>query len=178
MSETTTIARPYANAAFEYAQKQSDLKGWSEFVQAAAEVVCVPDVTALITNPRVDKGQVGQLVVDALGGKTSQQQNNFIKILAENRRLQVLPEVAAIFEVLRAEAEKAMNVEVESAFELSAEQQQKIATSLKSRMNREIKLVCSVNKDLMGGVVIKAGDKVLDGSARARLQQLATTLAR
>lgn len=177
MSEALTTARPYAQAAFEEAQKLSDLKGWSEVLLALAEAVTYPEIRNVISSPRVVKAQLGDLLSDVLGGKLKPQQMNFIKVLAENQRLLLLPEIASIFEVLKSEAEKSVNVEVESAFELSAAQQDKIVSSLKKRMGREIKLTCKVNKELLGGVVIRAGDKVIDGSARTRLSEMATALA-
>jgi F-type H+-transporting ATPase subunit delta len=177
MSEAITIARPYAQAAFEEAQKKSDLKGWSEMLLSLAETVCHPEIRTVVTSPRVAKLQLEKLMVDLLGDQAKIQQRNFIRVLVDNQRLQVLPEIAAIFESLRAEAEKTVNVVVDSAFELSAAQQEKIIGSLKARMGREIKLVCKVNKELLGGIVIRAGDKVIDGSARTRLGEMANALA-
>jgi len=177
MSEAITTARPYAQAAFEEAQKLADLKGWSEVLLSVAEAVCHPEVRSLVTNPRVAKKQIEGLMEDLLGSKAKPQQRNFVRVLADNQRLLLLPEIVAIFETLRAEAEKTVNVVVDSAFELTAAQQQKIISSLKARMGREIKLVCKVNKELLGGVVIRAGDKVIDGSARTRLGEMANALA-
>lgn len=177
MSEAITTARPYAQAAFEEAQKLADLKGWSEMLLSLAEAVGNPEVRAVVTSPRVPKVQLESLMEGLLGGQANAQQRNFVRILADNQRLLNLPEIAGIFEVLRAEAEKTVNVVVDSAFELSAAQQDKIIASLKQRMGREIKLVCKVNKELLGGVVIRAGDKVIDGSARTRLGEMANALA-
>ena len=177
MSEAITTARPYAQAAFEEAQKLSDLKGWSEMLQSLAGAVCLPEVRAVVTNPRVKKTQIEGLMEDLLGGQAKAQQRNFIRVLVDNQRLLLLPEIVALFEALRAEAERTMNVVVDSAFELTAAQQEKIISSLKARMGREIKLVCKVNKELLGGVVIRAGDKVIDGSARTRLGEMANALA-
>lgn len=177
MSEAITTARPYAQAAFDEAQKQGDLKGWAEMLVSLAEIVSTIEVTEIITSPRVTRTQVESLMEGALGSKASAEQRNFVRLLVENRRLPVLPEIAALFEALRAEAEKTVNVVVDSAFELSAEQQAKIVSSLKTRMGRDIKLVCKVNKELLGGVVIRAGDKVIDGSARTRLGEMANALA-
>jgi F-type H+-transporting ATPase subunit delta len=111
------------------------------------------------------------------GSKASAQQRNFVRVLVDNQRLLLLPEIVILFEALRAEAEKTVNVVVDSAYELSAVQQEKIISALKARMGREIKLVCKVNKELLGGVVIRAGDKVIDGSARTRLGEMANALA-
>jgi len=177
MSEAITIARPYAQAAFEEAQKLADLKGWSAVILSLAEAVSHPEISAIVTSPRIAKSQIENLMDGLLGKEANVQQRNFVRILADNQRLQVLPEIAAIFENLRADAEKTVNVVVDSAFELSAEQQAKIVSSLKARMGREIKLVCKVNKELLGGIVIRAGDKVVDGSARTRLGEMANALA-
>lgn len=177
MAEAITIARPYAQAAFEEAQKLGDLKGWSEMLLSLAEAVSNPDVRDVVTSPRVAKSQIESVMDGLMGGKPNVQQRNLVRILVENQRLLLLPDILALFESLRAEAEKIVNVEVDSAFELSASQQQQIINSLKARLGREIKLVCKVNKELLGGVVIRAGDKVIDGSARTRLGELANALA-
>jgi F-type H+-transporting ATPase subunit delta len=177
MSQAITTARPYAQAAFEEAQKLSDLKGWSEVLKSLAEAVVNPEVQTAIKSPKVSREKLANFMVEVVGGGLKPQQINLIRVLAENKRLQVLPEIVAIFEVLKAEAEKNVNVVVESAFELSAAQQDKIVGSLKKRMGREIKMTCTVNKELLGGIVVRAGDKVIDGSARTRLSEMANALA-
>jgi F-type H+-transporting ATPase subunit delta len=177
MSEAITTARPYAQAAFEEAQKLGDLKGWSEVLLSLAEAVSNPEVRAVVTSPRVLKAQIDKLMEAFLGSQAKVQQRNFVRVLVDNQRLLLLPEIVAIFEALRADAEKTVNVVVDTAFELTAAQQEKIISSLKARMGREIKLVCKVNKELLGGVVIRAGDKVIDGSARTRLGEMANALA-
>lgn len=177
MSDAITTARPYAQAAFEEAQQKADLKGWSEALLSLAEAISYPDIRAIAASPRVDKQQLENLMEDLLGKQANAQQRNFVKLLVENQRVLILPEIAILFEALRAEAEKTVNVVVDSAFELSAAQQEKIVSSLKARLGREIKLVCKVNKELLGGVVIRAGDQVIDGSARTRLSEMANALA-
>ena len=177
MSEAITTARPYAQAAFDEAQKLNALKAWSEMLLSLAEAVNHPDMIAVVSNPRVEKKQIEGLVEALLGKGASKQQQNFVRILADNQRLLLLPEIAALFEALKSEAEKTINVVVDSAFELSTAQKNKIIDSLKKRMGREIKLSCKVNKEILGGVVIRAGDKVIDGSARTRLGEMANALA-
>ncbi|MCG6933058.1 MAG: F0F1 ATP synthase subunit delta [Gallionella sp.] len=177
MSEAITTARPYAQAAFDEAQQLSDLKGWSEMLVTLAESVCHPEVRLVATNPRIAKSRLENLMEALTGGKPTVQQRNFVRILVENQRLLLLPEIAAIYEALRAEAEKTLNVEVDSAYELSAAQQERIISSLKAKMGCEIKLSCKINKELLGGVIIRAGDKVIDGSARTRLTEMANALA-
>ncbi len=177
MSEAITTARPYAQAAFDEAQKLNALQAWSEMLLSLAEAINHPEMVAVVSNPRVAKKQVEGLMEALLGKGASKQQQNFLRILADNQRLLLLPEIAALFETLKSEAEKTINVVVDSAFELSAAQKTKIVDSLKKRMGREIKLSCKVNKEILGGVVIRAGDKVIDGSARTRLTEMANVLA-
>lgn len=177
MSEAITIARPYAQAAFEEARKLNALQAWSDALTALAEAVSHPEASAIIGNPKVSKQQLAALMEAFLGNSSDAKLKNFVHILADNQRVAVLPEIAASFEALKADAEKSINVVVESPFELSAAQQEKIAASLKKRMGCEIKLESHINKELLGGVVIRAGDKVIDGSALARLGEMATALA-
>ena len=177
MSEAITIARPYAQAAFDEAQKLNALRAWSEMLLSLAQAVNHPEVQAAVSNPRVPAVQIAGLMDALLGTSASEQQRNFVRIVADNRHLLVLPEIAELFEARKAEAEKSVNVVVDSAFELSAAQQDKIAASLKKRLAREIKLTCNVKKELLGGVVIRAGDKVIDGSALTRLAEMANALA-
>ena len=177
MSEAITTARPYAQAAFDEAKKQNDLKGWSDTLLAGAEAVSNTDVAMLISSPRATHKQVEEVMRALCGAKAGTMQDNFIRLLAENHRLDVLPEIAAHYEVMRAEAEKAVEVTVSSAFELNDAQKQKITAALTKRMNRKITLSCETDKQLVGGIVIRAGDKVIDGSVRARLGEMANALA-
>lgn len=177
MSQAITVARPYAQAAFDEAQKLGELKSWSDMLHAAAGSLAQSDMLAVITSTRVNHTQLNDLMLAVCGGKLSKTAHNFIKLLVENKRLLVLPEILDMFEALRAEAEKSVDVVVTSAFELNEAQKKKIAAALKVRMGREIKLSCETNRELLGGIVIRAGDKVIDGSARTRLSELAVALA-
>jgi len=177
MAEAISVARPYAVAAFDEASKLGELKGWSDVLLSAADAVVNPDVHALISSPRVARGQLENLMLALCGDKVSATQRNFIKLLVESQRLAILPEIAAMFETMRAEAEKSVDVVVTSAFDLDEAQKQKIAAAMKKRMGRDIRLSCETNRELLGGIVIRAGDKVIDGSARSHLAELATALA-
>lgn len=176
MSEANTIARPYVQAAFEAAQKQGDLKGWSAAMQVLTELMDNADIKAVVASPRVSSDQVEELMLQ-LAGDLNKEQSNFVRILAQNGRLNVVAEIAEMFEALRAEAEKSAQITVTSAFELNDEQQQKIASALKVRLGCDVKLSCNVDKALLGGIVIRMGDKVIDGSANTRLAELAYALA-
>lgn len=177
MSQAITVARPYAQAAFDQAKKQGELKAWSEMLHVAADATNHPDMQSVISSTKINPAKVNELLFAICGGKLSASAQNFIKLLVESKRLVVLPQILEMFEALRAEAEKSVDVLVTSAFDLSEAQKQKIAAALKVRMGREIKLSCETNRELLGGIVIRAGDKVIDGSARTRLQELAVALA-
>ena len=177
MSEAITTARPYAQAAFDEAQKLGDLKGWSAVLVAGAEAVTNPEVAMVVSSPRATGKQIEEVIRALCGITAGSKQDNFVRLLVENRRLVLLPEIAAMYEALRADAEKALEVTVASAFELSDAQKQKITDGLTKRMNRKITLKCLTDKQLLGGIVIRAGDKVIDGSVRTRLGEMANALA-
>ena len=177
MAEAITVARPYAQAAFDEARELGDLKGWSDILQSVAQAVINPEIRAIITSPRTVKSQLVELMLALCGDKVSEAQRNFIKLLIEGQRLTLLPEIVMLFEVMRAEAEKNVDVVVTSAFDLSEAQKQKITVALKKRMGREIRLSCETDRKLLGGIIIRAGDKVIDGSARTHLSELANALA-
>lgn len=177
MAESITVARPYALAAFDEAQKAGELAAWSDMLERLADAVSNAEIQGLISNPRVPKEQIESLVLALIGEKQKPTRVNFLRLLLENHRLILLPEITKIFQALRAEAEKTVDVVVTSAFDLTDSQKQKIATALKARMKREIRLNCETDPALLGGVVIRAGDRVIDGSARTRLSELASALA-
>lgn len=177
MSEAITTARPYAQAAFDEAQKLNDLKGWSDVLLAGAEAVSHAEVAMVISSPRATRKQIEGVMQALCGVKPGSPQDNFARLLVESRRLVLFPEIAALYEALRAEAEKALEVTVSSAFELSDAQKQKITDALNKRMNRKISINCLTDKQLVGGIVIRAGDKVIDGSVRTRLGEMANALA-
>ncbi len=176
MSEDNTIARPYVQAAFEVAQKQADLKGWSVFIHTLSDLMANADIRTVVSSPRIKRDQIEALILE-LAGVLNKEQSNFVRVLAQGGRLTVAAEIAEMFEVLRAEAEKSAQVTISSAFVLNDVQQEKIAAALKVRLGCDIKLSCDVNKALLGGIVIRMGDKVIDGSANTRLAELAYALA-
>ncbi len=177
MAESITVARPYAQAAFDEARKLGNLKGWSDTLQTLAQSLSNAEVYAVVTSPRVIRSQLEALMLALCGGSISKSEQNFIKLLVESQRLTLLPEISAHFEALRAEEEKSVDVLVTAAFELDEAQKQKMTAALKKRLGREIKLSCAVDNKLLGGAIIRAGDKVIDGSARSQLSELANALA-
>ena len=177
MAEISTIARPYAEAVFELAHETSSLKAWSDMLQFVAAVSADRDMRAIIGNANVSREQLVGLIFDICGKKLNAQGQNLIKVLAENRRLLVLPEISLQFDALKAEAEKTIEAEVIAAYEVSSAQQKKIAENLKKRLGREVTLTCRVDNTLLGGAIIKAGDMVIDGSTHGQIQRLAIELA-
>lgn len=178
MAETTTVARPYAEAAFEVAQGQGRLADWSGTLERAAQVAAHPDMLRLLDNPRVSREQVESVFLEACGDAVDAQAANLVRVLAENRRLALLPEVARLFEKARAEAERTVEAEVVSAQPLDDAARQHLAEALKKRLGREVTLRCEVDESLLGGAVVRAGDLVIDGSAATRLERLRGELAR
>lgn len=182
MAETTTVARPYARAAFEHAQAtKGGLKKWSEVLATAAAVAGDPVMQNAFADPAMTAADRADVFLDvvrsAAGDKAvSGEFGNFVRLLAENRRLALLPEIVAMFETLKAEAEKSIHAEVISAFEIGDEQKARIAAALKQRLQREVELDVTVDESLIGGAIIRAGDVVIDGSARGQLANFATAL--
>jgi F-type H+-transporting ATPase subunit delta len=177
MAEKSTIARPYAEAVFQLAQANGQLKQWSAMLQTIAYIAADADMQRILGNTSVTKSQVAELVIDVAGNALDEQGSNLVKLLAENRRLNVMTEIAVQFELLKAEAEKTVEAEVVAASEVSAAQQAEIATKLKARLGCEVSLKCSVDESLMGGAIIKAGDLVIDGSVSGQLNKLSVELA-
>jgi F-type H+-transporting ATPase subunit delta len=178
MAERATIARPYAKAAFEYARASNALAEWSEGLKAAAEIVADARVAALVTSPQWSAAGLVEFIGGVAGTRLNAAMRNFLAVLAENRRLLLLPEIAAHYEVLRAQIENTVDVEVVSAVALDAVQADKLRQALDTRLKRRVRMQNRVDASLLGGAVIRAGDLVIDGSLKGRLERLATELAR
>jgi F-type H+-transporting ATPase subunit delta len=176
VAERATIARPYAKAAFDAARDANALAGWSQGLGALAQIVADPRVTAVVGNPEIGTGEIADFIIDVAGGRLDPHMQNFVRVLAENRRLPLLPEVAAQYEMLRSEAENTVDVDVISAIALDAAQSETLKRALTSRLKRTVRMRNSVDAALLGGAVIHAGDLVIDGSLKGRLQRLRTEL--
>ncbi len=177
MAERLTQARPYGKAAFEHARERKDFARWSQLLSVTAAAVSDPGVARLLANPRVTPAQLCELLAEIAGvkprAKLDEHRRNFLETLAHNRRLGLLPEIASIYEALRAQTENIADVQVISAFPLEATQQERLTAALRKRMGCEIRLSCEVDPQLIGGAVVRSGDMVIDGSLRARLERLA-----
>ena len=176
MAEKSTIARPYAQAAFDIAHEKGELKAWSDMLQLVAAVTADELMENMITNPTIVREKIVEIIFDVCGDKLNDAGKNFVRVLADNGRLNVVAEIVERFEWHRAEAEKTVEAEVTSAFPLSDSQIQAMTEALKKRLGREVHLVTQIDDSIVGGAIIRAGDLVIDGSVSGQLNKLATTL--
>ena len=176
MAERTTTARPYAKAIFALARQGNRLAETSTALRRAAETVVDPRVHALLGSPHVTAPQLSELVNGVVGSSLDENGRNFVALLAQNRRLGFLPEIAALFEQMKSEVENAVDVEVIAATALSSDQEARYAAALQKKLGRSVRLQTRVDGSLLGGAVLKAGDLVIDGSIKGRLERLATDL--
>jgi F-type H+-transporting ATPase subunit delta len=176
VAERATIARPYAKAAFEYARDSKAFAEWSQGLKVAAEIVADPRVSVLSTSPSLTAADLAGLVTDVGGANFNGGMQNFVRVLAENHRLPLLPEMAAQYEELRAAVENTVDVEVTSAVALDAAQSENLKRALNERLKRQVRMQNSVDSSLLGGAIVRAGDLVIDGSLKGRLERLATEL--
>jgi F-type H+-transporting ATPase subunit delta len=168
----TSIARPYAMAAFEYALAKNALPAWEELLQTAAVVAEDPLIALFMTSPEVSNAQLANLFCDVLNSELDTEKKNFLCLLAEHKRFAVLPAIAEQFKAHRAAHEKKVTVEVSSAVTLDAEQQQRLVQALTKRLHLQVTLSCTLDPSLLGGVIVRIGDKVIDGSVRGKLHRL------
>ena len=175
MSELTTVARPYARAAFEFAVENKCVDTWSAMLQFSAEVVNNPTMAALLTRETTAKELVN-LFISVCDDQLDENGQNFIKVMAENGRLSILPSVALLFSELETAQNMEIDVDVVSAYALSTKQKTDLSESLGKRLVRKVNLNCSIDKALITGMVITAGDLVIDSTAIGQLKRLSNTL--
>jgi F-type H+-transporting ATPase subunit delta len=177
MTDFTTVGRPYAQAAFEYATEKNALDDWQAMLSALAVCVAHPEVEQLLKNPSYQTAQYVELCSALVSKKLDASQENFIKLLAENARLFALPAIYDLFMAFRAEAEKILPVMVKSAMPLDDGDIKKLGTFLAEKFNRSVTLEIEIDESLIGGVLIRAGDHVIDGSVRGQLEKLKKAMA-
>jgi len=176
VAEPSTVARPYAEAVFKLADGEGKLANWSAMLGALGQISEDQRVQEAMGDPNTSAPKIAGLFISILAGKLSAEAENFVKVLAENRRLALLPEIHLQFEVLRNVREGVVDVDIASAFELTAEQLADLVRRLESKTGRKVKPRLSIDKELIGGVMVAIGDKVIDASARAHLAALANAL--
>lgn len=176
MAELSTLARPYAKAAFEYAADSREMAQWSAALSLLGAVVQQQKILQLLSLPVYTPAQQVEALISICGDSLSGGQQNFIKVLSEHRRLPLLAEISRQFEILKANREKTVDVEVVSASDITPEQQQQLSQALSARLERSVAMHVTTDKKLLGGAVIRAGDTVIDGSLRGRLAKLAEAM--
>jgi len=176
MAEPTTIARPYAEAAFRLADGASKLAEWSAMLAALAQVSDDARVRAAMGDPNLSSAKIAGIFISVLAGRLTAECENFVRVLAENRRLALLPEIRAQYESLKNGREGIVEAEIQSAFDLDAAQLSDLTARLEKHTGRKVRTHIRVDKELIGGVRVVIGDKVIDASARAQLAALESAL--
>ena len=176
MIEPTTLARPYARAAFQFAVDNSVVDSWHQALLAVAAVVAEPTVAKVLDDPATTAPQRAATVVTVLGDDIPAGVAEFVSVMAENHRLGLSGEVARLFAELRSALDAAANVTVTSAFDVADATVEQLAASLTAKLGKTVDMTVETDASLIGGAIIRAGDMVIDGSVRGRLHKLATAL--
>ena len=176
MAELTTLARPYAKAVFAEAQEKNALDAWSDDLAILAAFAADADMAKVLVHPSLTAEQQAQALTDVCGDKLNDAAKNLVAVLAENKRLPLLPEIAVLFEELKAQLQNTVDVVVTSAQELNSDQADKLAQALKAKLNCDVRLTSEIDESLIGGAIIRAGDLVIDGSITGKLSKLAEAM--
>ncbi|MEM8500928.1 MAG: F0F1 ATP synthase subunit delta [Pseudomonadota bacterium] len=176
MAELATLSRPYARAAFDQAVTSDQLQSWSDGLQLLSAVSQINKVQVLCSSPSLTAEQQASAVISVCGDALDAKMQNLVKLLAENGRLSLLPEVASQFEQFKANRERTVDVEITSAFEVDSASEQRLSDALQKKLDRSVNVVSTVDKELLGGVLIRAGDLVIDDSVRGKLGKLAEAM--
>ena len=176
MAEPSTLARPYAKAVFELARDESKLAEWSALLAGLATAVRDPQVAAAIGHPAVGRGQLADMLIQAMGAEATDQAKNLLRLLSEYDRLKLAPHIAQQFEVMRAEHERRVDVEIVSAAPVDAAQQQVLVAAVKKKLDRDVNVEWKTDPSLIAGAQIRAGDTVIDGSISGELARLRQAL--
>lgn len=176
MANLQSIARPYALAAFEYARDKQQLPAWKDFLESASFIASQPAIQKLIVNPEVSSTSLFDCFHDLLTNRSNTECNNFLLLLAQNNRLNALPEITTAFNTYVATLEKISEVRVITAVEIGDSFRKKLSLALEKRIQREVTLQCDIDPSIIGGAIIQIGDKVIDGSIRGKISRLLESL--
>lgn len=178
MAEAATLARPYALAAFDIARENDRFDHWSRALEQLAQVTGTREIREFVSSPVHTTAAKATTLIELLEDDLTENTKRFVRVLAENQRLDLIPEIRVTFEELLAEERKTLAVEVTTAVELTPEEVKAFDDALTRKYQREINLTIKVDPDIVGGALIRAGDTVLDGTVRGKLQKLQTSLMR
>ena len=176
MAELMTVARPYAKAAFEVAREQGQVTEWADMLSVFADAASDQKFSLALTNPAFSAEEKASALADVCHEVTTDNGKAYLLSLAENKRLALLPAISTLFTEFKLNFEKAVDVHVTSAFQLTAEQGQALAVSLGKKLDRTVNLSSETDANLIGGVVIRTGDLIIDGSVRGKLAKLAEAI--
>ncbi len=176
MAEAVTVARPYAEAVFKLAVAKNTLKEWSNMLLHAAEIAQTDQIKALIGNPVVTTRQLGELLLEIGKNKFNREGSNFLLMLAENKRISVLPQISQLFEHLKAQHDGMLEANIISAFQMNDAQLRQLVVNLERKFKRKIIAKVQVDPELIGGVVVEIGDEIFDASVRGKLEAMANAL--
>ena len=177
MSDLLTIARPYAKAAFVFSKEHKSLKQWSEMLQLITLVTKDDAIQPILNSPRLTHTEIAQCVIDVCAKNIDKEFQNFIKLLSENHRLSLLPQITLLFDSYHSQEENRISAEIVSAKKLSSAEIKPIKDALKRRLGVDIEIVEEIDEKLLGGAIVRAGDLVIDGSIRSKLNKLLTELS-
>jgi F-type H+-transporting ATPase subunit delta len=176
MSELATLARPYAAAVFTRAKETHATTKWSQSLAFMSAVLNNENISVVVDNPKVNKQRLSALMLDICQGHVNEENENFLKLLVHNNRLRLLPYIAKLFEAYKAEDEGYIEVEVFTAYAFSKEAKQEFTTTLEKTLGKKIHMNVTVDKSLIGGVLVRAGDRVIDRSIKGQLQHMQKAL--
>ncbi len=176
MAEAITVARPYAEAIFKLGVAKDNLAQWSKILQLCAEIAGNDQVKLLIGNPIVSADKLCAIFLEVGRGKFNEEAKNLIKILAENKRILVLPQISQLYEQLKAQHEGTLEAKIVSAFALESKQLKKLVENLELKFKRKIEPQVSIDPELIGGVKVEVGDEIFDASVRGKLEAMAIAL--
>lgn len=176
MSELATLARPYAAAVFKRAKETGATASWSRSLAFMSAIMGDKDISVVVDNPKVNKERLSALLLDICQGHVTEENENFLKLLVHNNRLGLVSTIAKLFEAYKAEDEGYVEVEALTAYALSKEAKHDLTTTLEKTLGKKIHMNVTVDKSLIGGVLVRAGDRVIDGSIRGRLQHMQKAL--
>lgn len=176
MAEAITVARPYAEAVYKLAVANQNLSEWSKMLQLAAVIAENDDVKQLIGNPVVSAKQLGEIILEIGRNKFNSEARNLVMLLADNKRILVLPQIRQLFEQLKAQYEGVLEAKIVSAFAMESRQLKKLIDDLERKFKRKIEAQVSIDPELIGGVKVEIGDEILDASIRGKLEAMAVAL--
>jgi len=178
MANNASIARPYAKAVFDLAQESSSFQGWSTALEKLSAVSTDESFSALVSDPRVGAGKISDLLVELTSDVLPEGGTNFVNLLVQNDRLDSLAGIQQQFEDLVAKAQASINASIFTAKALTEQQRLSLSAALEARLGLKVQLEETVDASLIGGAIVKAGDLVIDGSAKSRIEKLTTALMR